>query len=36
MTDATDVAWLSGIIDGEGCVYAKQNFNKVCDFSRSY
>ena len=25
MENATDLAWLSGIIDGEGCVYAKQN-----------
>ena len=24
MVKATDIAWLSGIIDGEGCVYARQ------------
>src|SRR5215213_4505202 len=24
MVIATDIAWLSGIIDGEGCVYARQ------------
>ena len=22
---ATEIAWLSGIIDGEGCIYGKQN-----------
>jgi hypothetical protein len=24
MVKATDIAWLSGIIDGEGCIYARQ------------
>jgi len=24
MVKATDIAWLSGIIDGEGCVYGRQ------------
>ncbi|HUQ32714.1 MAG TPA: LAGLIDADG family homing endonuclease [Pyrinomonadaceae bacterium] len=25
MIEATDLAWLSGIIDGEGCITARQN-----------
>jgi hypothetical protein len=25
MIAATDLAWLSGIVDGEGCITAKQN-----------
>ena len=25
MTTATDIAWLSGIIDGEGCITGRQN-----------